>query len=44
MLIQKDWNYIAAKGFETIKEHTNQFINSRVAPDFSENDGKQTPN
>ena len=42
-LAQKDREYIAAKGLETIKEHAFQFINSRVAPDFPKNDGKQTP-
>ena len=42
-LTQKDRDYIAVKGLETIKEHAFQFINSRVAPDFPKNDGKQTP-
>ena len=42
-LSQKDRDYIATKGLETIKEHAFQFINSRVAPDFPKNDGKQTP-
>jgi hypothetical protein len=42
-LSQKDRDYIAARGLETIKEHAFQFINSRVAPDFPKNDGKQTP-
>ena len=42
-LTQKDQDYIAAKGLETIKEHAFQFINSRIAPDFPKNDGKQTP-
>ena len=42
-LAQKDRDYLAAKGLETIKEHAFQFINSRVAPDFPKNDGKQTP-
>ena len=42
-LTQKDREYIAAKGLETIKAHAFQFINSRVAPDFPKNDGKQTP-
>jgi hypothetical protein len=42
-LTQKEIDYIATKGLETIKEHASQFINSRVAPDFPENDGKQTP-
>jgi hypothetical protein len=42
-LTRKDRDYIATKGFETIKEHAYQFINTRVAPAFPENDGKQTP-
>ena len=42
-LTQKDRDYIAAKGLETINDHAFQFINSRVAPDFPKNDGKQTP-
>jgi hypothetical protein len=42
-LLQKDRDYIAAKGLETIKAHAYQFVNSRVAPDFPKNDGKQTP-
>ena len=42
-LSQKDRDYIATKGLETIKEHAYQFVNSRVSPDFPKNDGKQTP-
>ena len=42
-LIQKDQDYIAIKGLETIIEHAYQFVNSRVAPAFPKNDGKQTP-
>jgi hypothetical protein len=42
-LSEKDRDYIAAKGLETIKDHAYQFMNSRVAPDFPKNDGKQTP-
>jgi exodeoxyribonuclease V alpha subunit len=42
-LSQKDRDYIAVKGLETIKAHAFQFINSRVAPDYPKNDGKQTP-
>ena len=42
-LTQKDRDYITAKGLETIKEHAFQFVNTRVAPDFPRNDGKQTP-
>jgi len=40
---QKDRDYITTKGLETIEEHAVQFINTRVAPDFPKNDGKQTP-
>jgi len=42
-LSQKDRDYIDTKGLETIRDHAYQFINSRVAPDFPKNDGKQTP-
>jgi hypothetical protein len=42
-LPQKDRDYITTKGLETIKEHAFQFVNSRVAPEFPKNDGKQTP-
>ena len=35
-LTQKDRDYIAAKGLETIKEHAFQFVNSRVALIFPE--------
>ena len=42
-LTQKDQDYIATKGLETIKEHAFQFINTRVTPAFPKNDGKQTP-
>jgi hypothetical protein len=42
-LSQKDREYISNKGLETIKDHAYQFINTRVAPAFPKNDGKQTP-
>jgi hypothetical protein len=42
-LSQKDRDYTATKGLETIKDHAYQFINARVAPAFPKNDGKQTP-
>ena len=42
-LSQKDRDYIATKGLETIRDHAYQFINARVAPAFPKNDGKQTP-
>jgi hypothetical protein len=42
-LSQKDRDYIATKGLETIRDHAYKFINTRVAPAFPKNDGKQTP-
>ena len=42
-LSQKDRDYIDTKSLETIRDHAYQFINSRVAPAFPKNDGKQTP-
>ena len=42
-LTQKDRDCIAAKNLEIIKIHAYKFINTWVAPDFTKNDGKQTP-
>ena len=42
-LTPKDRDCTATKGLETIKDHAFDFVNSRVAPDFPKNDGKQTP-
>jgi hypothetical protein len=42
-LSEKDRQYIDNKGIEIIRKHANDFITSRVAPDFPKNDGKQTP-
>ena len=42
-LTRKERDYIAAKGLKTIKDHAFQFVNSRIAPEFPKNDGKQTP-
>jgi hypothetical protein len=42
-LTQKDRDYTATKGLATIQDHAFDFVNSRVAPDFPKNDGKQTP-
>ena len=42
-LSQKERDYTSAKGLATIKNHAFDFVNSRVAPDFPKNDGKQTP-
>jgi len=39
---QKDREYIATKGLETIKEHAYHFINTRIASADPKNDGKQT--
>lgn len=35
--------YIDDKGMNTIKKHTIDFINQKLAPAFPDNDGKQTP-
>lgn len=35
--------YIEDKGMETIKKHTIDFINQKLAPANPDNDGKQTP-
>ena len=42
-LQQKDRDYIAIKGLDTINSHALQFIATRVAPAFPKNDGRQTP-
>ena len=40
---EKDYKYIQEKGMETIRTHAFDFITTRVASEFPENDGKQTP-
>lgn len=42
-LKQKDKDYIAQKGLETIERHAYDFISKRLAPAEIPNDGKQTP-
>jgi len=42
MLTEKYRQFIDNKDIEIIKKHAYQFVNSRVAPDFPKNDGKQT--
>jgi exodeoxyribonuclease V alpha subunit len=42
-LKDKDKQYIKDKGMDVIREHTNDFINKRLAPAVIANDGKQTP-
>ena len=42
-LTPEDRDYTATRGLETIRDHAFDFVNSRIAPDFPKNDGKQTP-
>ena len=42
-LKDKDKDYIAQKGIETIKSHARDFIAKRIASAEIPNDGKQTP-
>ena len=42
-LSERDVLYIKEKGIETIRSHANDFITKRLAPEYPENDGKQTP-
>lgn len=42
-LSEKDKAYIRDKGMETIRLHADDFIRTRLAPEFIPNDGKQTP-
>ena len=42
-LNDKDLSYIQDKGIDTIRQHTLDFITTRIAPESPKNDGKQTP-
>ena len=42
-LKEKDKAYIRDKGMDTIRLHADDFIRTRLAPEFIPNDGKQTP-
>jgi predicted molibdopterin-dependent oxidoreductase YjgC len=42
-LDNSDILYIRSKGIKTIRDHADHLINSRIAPQFPKNDGKQTP-
>ena len=42
-LKQKEKDYIAQKGMDTIRQHARDFISKRLSPDVIPNDGKQTP-
>ena len=42
-LKEKDFEYINAKGIDTIRQHAHDFIKKRIAPSFIPNDERQTP-
>ncbi|MBQ3094011.1 MAG: DUF4186 domain-containing protein [Clostridia bacterium] len=42
-LSDKDRQYIADKGIDTIRTHAADFVQTRLAPAVIDNDGKQTP-
>ena len=42
-LRKKEKEYIDKNGMEKIKEHAYDFINSKLAPEYPDNDGAQTP-
>ncbi|MBR2671316.1 MAG: DUF4186 domain-containing protein [Oscillospiraceae bacterium] len=42
-LSEQDVQYIDEKGMETIRSHAEDFVRTRLAPAYIENDGKQTP-
>ena len=42
-LADKDKQYIADKGMDTIQRHAADFVRTRLAPAYIPNDGKQTP-
>ena len=42
-LAESDRAYIESKGMETIRQHCEDFIRTRLAPAEPPNDGKQTP-
>jgi hypothetical protein len=42
-LTEKDRKYIRDKGIDTIRQHAIDFIKTRIASQYPNNDGKQTP-
>ena len=42
-LKKKDFDYIEKVGLDKIREHASDFVKTRLAPAYIENDGKQTP-
>ena len=39
----KERDYLAARGFDTIRDHARDFVDRRLAPASPSNDGRQTP-
>lgn len=42
-LNEKEKEYVRNKGMGTIRSHAEDFIRTRLAPEYIPNDGKQTP-
>ena len=42
-LNKKMKEYVQEKGYDTIRSHAYDFINTRIRPEVINNDGKQTP-
>jgi hypothetical protein len=42
-LTEKDRVYVMEKGIPAIRRHAIEILNSRIAPRFPKNDGRQTP-
>jgi len=42
-LNNKEYEYLNKNGLDTIMEHADYFIDSRLTPAYPKNDGKQTP-
>ncbi|HCU55815.1 MAG TPA: DUF4186 domain-containing protein [Clostridiales bacterium] len=42
-LSESDKAYVLEHGLDAIRAHADEFVNSRLAPAFIPNDGKQTP-
>lgn len=42
-LNEQEKEYVREKGLEKIREHANDFISKRLAPEKVKNDGRQTP-
>ena len=40
---KKDFDYIEKVGLDKIREHTHDFVRTRLAPAYIPNDGAQTP-